>query len=225
MLMFRREDRERVARGEITVTFRLWKSAHVKAGNIYQSGFGAIAVDDVRVIPAALISEEDVAPSGCDSVQAIRDLAGEHTNSPVQPDTLLHRVQFRFLGDVPSQARREAALDLAQIATRLERMDRLSSRGPWTLRTLQLIETGPRVPARLLAAELGWQTLDFKANVRRLKRLGLTISHEVGYEVSEHGQRYLASLRPPQANGRRRASRRATPGGAARSPRTRGRSR
>ena len=74
-------------------------------------------------------------------------------------------------------------------------MDRLSSRGAWTTQILSLIEDGPRVPARVLAAELGWQTLDFKANVRKLKALGLTISHEVGYELSELGERYVASIR------------------------------
>ena len=99
MLMFRREDRERVARGEITLTFRLWKSAHVRAGKTYESGFGPVEVEDVQVMPAALISDDDVAPSGCADVPSILKLAGEHTNARVGPDTLLYRVQFRFLGD------------------------------------------------------------------------------------------------------------------------------
>ena len=64
MLMFRAEDRERVARGEITVSFRLWKSAHVKAGKRYETGFGTVEVDDVQVLPAAMIDESDVAPVG-----------------------------------------------------------------------------------------------------------------------------------------------------------------
>jgi hypothetical protein len=217
MLMFRREDRERVARGEITVTFRLWKSAHVKAGKTYESGFGRIEVEDVRVIPAAMISRDDVDPSGCADVAAIRALAGEHTNARVRPDTLLHRVQFRFLGDGAMPDAPPMALDTERVAARLERMDRLSSRGPWTLAALRIIEHKPRVPARLLAEELGCETLDFKRNVRKLKALGLTISHEAGYELSDGGREYLAP--------RRRVSRRASAGGVRRSPRTRGRSR
>jgi hypothetical protein len=78
---------------------------------------------------------------------------------------------------------------------RLAKMDRLSSRGAWTMQILRLIGDGPHVPARVLAAELGWQTLDFKANVRKLKALSLTISHEVGYELSDSGRRYLAAIR------------------------------
>jgi hypothetical protein len=98
MLMFRAEDRERVARGEITVSFRLWKSAHVKAGKRYETGFGTVEVDDVQVLPAAMISQEDVGPSGCPDIAAICALAGDHTGTVVGPETLVYRVQVRFLG-------------------------------------------------------------------------------------------------------------------------------
>ena len=99
MMTFRKEDRERVANGEITVSFRLWKFAKVKAGKSYATGFGVIDVDDVQVIPAALVSDADVRRSGCDSVEAVWALAGDHTKTPVGPDTLLHRVAFRFRRD------------------------------------------------------------------------------------------------------------------------------
>jgi hypothetical protein len=160
-----------VARGGITVTFRLWKSAHVKAGNTYQSGFGVIEVEDVRVIPAALISEDDVGPSGCSDVAAVRELAGEHTHTRVGPDTLLHRVQFRFLGDVALTADPPAPADMPHLAERLQRMDSRSSRGSWTLATLQLIDGGLRARAAL-AAEIGWGDARLQVNVRKLKALG-----------------------------------------------------
>jgi len=228
VLMFRQQDRERVARGEITVTFRLWKSAHVKAGKRYPTGFGTVEVEDVQVIPAALVSRDDVPASGCESVAAILALVGEHTQAQVTPETLLHRVQFRFLGDVAPDSARAPVLEPAQLAEKLARMDRLSSRGPWTRDVLRLIEAGPRVPARVLAAEMRWETLDFKAHVRRLKALGLTISHEVGYELSPLGRSYLASTTKRDAPARREAlkvSPRATPAAARRSARTRPRSR
>jgi hypothetical protein len=193
MVSFRREDRGRVANGEITVTFRLWRSAHVKAGKLYPTGFGTIEVEDLRVIPAALVTAEDVPPSGCDSIEAIWALAGEHTSTAVGPDTMLHRVQFRFLGEVPATATPSPSEDLSRIRARLERWDSLSPRGPWTALVLRSIEAAPLVPARLLAADLDWERLDFKAHVRKLKGLGLTISHEVGYELSDLGRRYLAS--------------------------------
>jgi hypothetical protein len=101
VVSFRKQDRERVASGEITVSFRLWTSAKVRAGKTYQTGFGAIEVEDVSVMPAALVTDDDVERSGCGTREAVWALAGEHTKSYVGPDTLLHRVQFRFLQDEP----------------------------------------------------------------------------------------------------------------------------
>jgi hypothetical protein len=59
---------------------------------------------------------------------------------------------------------------------------------------LRLIEESPAVVARLLAPATGTALPDFKLNVRKLKALGLTISLERGYELSELGQSYLDSL-------------------------------
>ena len=68
-LQFRREDRDRVAKGEITVTYRLWRYARVKAGKTYPTGFGEVFVEDVQLLPAALIDETDAAAAGFRSVE------------------------------------------------------------------------------------------------------------------------------------------------------------
>lgn len=195
MVAFRKEDREQVASGAITVSFRLWQRAQAKAGNRYATGFGTIEVDDVRVVPAALVTDEDVPRTGCSSVEEVWALAGEHTRATVTAETLLYRLEFRFLGDVPASVAKEAkTLPIAELVERLERMDSRSD-SPWTFRTLELIEAAPRVPARLLAPELGRERLDFKANVRKLKALGLTVSHETGYELSVLGREVLETWR------------------------------
>src|SRR4029079_19539774 len=102
MVAFRLEDRDRVVRGEITVTFRLWRTSKVKAGKTYRTHVGLLEIEDVEVMPAALIRKRDVPLTGCPSIQAIRELAGEHTQTHVGPETLLHRVQFRCVGDLAS---------------------------------------------------------------------------------------------------------------------------
>lgn len=43
------------------------------------------------------------------------------------------------------------------------------------------------------AAELGRERLPSKADVRKLKMLGLTESLEIGYRLSARGRAYLAS--------------------------------
>lgn len=48
--LFTAADCARVAAGELTVTWRLWKRAHVKVGRAYPAGTGAVVIDDVRLV-------------------------------------------------------------------------------------------------------------------------------------------------------------------------------
>jgi hypothetical protein len=144
-------------------------------------------------MPAALISEDDVPLSGLQGIREIMALAGEHTRTTVTPDTLLYRVQFQY--NRSGSRAPKPTMVLADIRERMARMDKLSRHGAWTVQTLRLIEAGPGVPARLLAADLGLDTPAFKANVRKLKALGLTHSLEVGYELSDLGHAYLEDSR------------------------------
>ena len=49
-----------------------------------------------------------------------------------------------------------------------------------------------------LAASFGRETAPFKRDVRKLKELGLTISLEVGYELSPRGRAYLEKTKRPR---------------------------
>jgi len=92
---------------------------------------------------------------------------------------------------------RLGAEDVAEIARRLARLDAASPTGPWTAATLALIARRPAVRAAELAAELGRERAPFKLDVRKLKRLGLTISLERGYRLSPRGEAYLRdTVRP-----------------------------
>ena len=57
---------------------------------------------------------------------------------------------------------------------------------------LRLIGDRPGVRAGDLAAELGRERLAFKADVRKLKALGLTESLEIGYRLSPRGRAWLS---------------------------------
>ena len=84
--------------------------------------------------------------------------------------------------------------ELAAVKTRLERMDSRSRIGPWTKKTLQLIGKHPEKRAPDLAQQMNMETKPFKANVRKLKELGLTESLKVGYRLSPRGQAVLKRL-------------------------------
>ena len=79
--------------------------------------------------------------------------------------------------------------EVAELERRLARLD--ASRGPWTAQVLRMIGDRPGVRAGDLAHELGRERLAFKADVRKLKALGLTESLEIGYRLSPRGRAYL----------------------------------
>jgi hypothetical protein len=81
------------------------------------------------------------------------------------------------------------------VLRRLRRLDAASRHGPWTRAVLELISDHPGRRAPDLAASRGRETRPFKADVRKLKELGLTESLAVGYQLSPRGQAVLAHLR------------------------------
>lgn len=58
-----------------------------------------------------------------------------------------------------------------------------------------LLTDNPHVRAQDLAESLGLEKTVFKNDVRKLKALGLTISHSPGYELSPRGRAYLDHLK------------------------------
>jgi hypothetical protein len=108
-------------------------------------------------------------------------------------------VRVRFAGTDPRIALRNtddlSDADVAELTTRLDRLDRASTHGPWTRQMLRMIAEQPHVRAPDLAASVGRQTAPFKNDVRKLKALGLTISHSPGYELSPRGWALLDRLR------------------------------
>jgi hypothetical protein len=177
--------------GSITVAFRRWRRPQVVAGHQYRTGLGMVLAETVDVVEPADITLAQARDAGFPSVDSlVSDLRGD----PALP---LYRIRFRPL-DVPDPRDELAATptiteaDAAAIAARLARMDAASKRGPWTRDVLEQIARQPGVVSTVLAGELDWERADFKAHVRRLKELGLTISLEVGYRISPRGAAYLA---------------------------------
>ena len=73
----------------------------------------------------------------------------------------------------------------------VQRKSSASTHGPWTDAVLDVIGRRPAVRAGDLAADFGRELQPFKIDVRKLKNLGLTLSLEVGYELSPRGRAYL----------------------------------
>lgn len=181
--------------GRITRTYRLWQRPQVKAGRRYRlHQRGELEVDGLELVRVRSISNRDARQSGFpDKASLVAKLAerGEVTDR-----TEVYRVDFHYVAskakpDPVAQERSLSDRDVQHISDRLAKMDETGKHGLWTHETLALIERRPRVPASQLAERIGRETQSFKADVRRLKRLGLTVSHDVGYELSPRGRAYL----------------------------------
>jgi hypothetical protein len=198
-MLFRSAFHREILGGNITLTFRRWSSPRVKAGRRYR--FGADGVLEVRHVGAVevrdITAREAKRAGYAGRDQLLVDLA---KGDDLLPADRVYRIAFRYVGEPDPRAElaktsRLSDADAAALIECLARMDRASTHGPWTRATLELIQRSPRVPASRLAAQMKRETLPFKADVRKLKALGLTRSFEVGYEVSPRGRALLRRLR------------------------------
>jgi hypothetical protein len=196
MLLFKKPFWEGLQSGRITLTFRRWKSPHVKVGGRYRCHpIGVLEVDDVRLVKCRAITASDAERSGFASRKHLLDYLAEL--GPLAPDTEVYRVELHHGGDGDRVGiALDDALDEEAIATITKKLAKMDEVTPWTAETLAIIERRPLVRAADLATELGREKLELKADIRRLKRLGLTQSFEVGYELSPRGHAYLAAIRP-----------------------------
>jgi hypothetical protein len=186
-----------LADGSITLAFRRWRGARVRPGGCYRTPAGMLQVDAVEQVNPSRIDEREAHLAGYVSLAELLREMDRHGDGPAW------RISFHHAGPDPRVALRAShdldADEWARLRGRLARIDAASRRGPWTVRVLRLIDQHPGARAGDLAALEGRERLAFKADVRKLKELGLTESLEVGYRLSPRGRVLLERLRqePP----------------------------
>jgi len=186
-MLFPKPLHERIADGSVTVAFRRWRRPTVRSGGTLRGPYGVIAIDELSPITPEDITDEDAWRAGAtDRNEVLRRLAKREGE--------LYRIAFHHVGDDPRLQLREqlpADDDLAALLAALDDMDARRRSGPWTRTVLRIIDDQPEVLAGDLAEQLGRERLSFKRDVRRLKELGLTVSHPVGYRLSPRGRAVL----------------------------------
>jgi ribosomal protein S18 acetylase RimI-like enzyme len=204
-LLFKQQTLDRIARGEVTVAFRIWRRPTVKTGGRLRTAVGELAID--LIVPTALetITREQAEAAGFrDRDEALAALS--------QGDGQLYRIEFRLSG-----ADRRAALanktdidndSVAEIHARLRDIDRRSRTAGWTKSFLGLVRSHPGKAAAELAGMAGVEKVLFKRRMRQLKELGLTQSLDVGYQLSPRGAAFRDLQELPRGSGdeRRRSN-------------------
>lgn len=190
-MLLRKPVLDRIVTGQIDLVFRRWKRPTVKTGGTLRTSAGLLEISDVRKVDIGSITGDDARRAGS-------NLADLLTFLDSKTDGDVYRVELgSVLPDPRVTLREDADLstgDLEELVVRLDRLDRASKRGPWTREFLLLLDANPRVRAQDLADRLALEKTVFKNDVRKLKALGLTISHSPGYELSPRGKAFLATL-------------------------------
>jgi hypothetical protein len=191
-MQFTKDFKEAIRAGSVCCSFRTWPSPQAKVGGQYNlHPTGAIEVTALRQIRFADAGHRQVRQSGFPDTEALRAYL------KVDDNDLVYLVEFRYLGEVTVKVPPGQKLNARQarsLANKLTRMDQRSGRGPWAHRTLTLIDQQPGTRAADLAGVLGWDTAPFNANVRKLKQLGLTLSLDTGYRLTDRGVALLGEL-------------------------------
>jgi hypothetical protein len=184
-MLFRQRFLEGVRKGTITVAFRRWRRPSVRTGGTLMTPVGQLNISSVSRVPVTAITPAAAKQAGYESLNALlNDLSRVKGGQiyrivfgPLRPDP---RTPLRESAVLTENARRD-------IFDRLQKMDRRSSDGPWTQRTLALIRSHPGVRADDLCRRIRQDKERFKLNVRKLKNLGLTESLGTGYRPSPRG--------------------------------------
>jgi hypothetical protein len=143
------------------------------------------AIEDVS---ADDISDDEAGQSGFESAPALLEYLGDGTERDI------FCVKFTYLGVVrktgPDQSVIGDAAEFELLAGKLDSKDK-GDRGAWTIDTLKLIRTCPATSSAILADRLNRDQAELKKDIRKLKHLGLTVSLDTGYCLSDKGVSYL----------------------------------
>jgi hypothetical protein len=183
---------ERIKAGNVSLAFRRWQRATVKSGSTLRTAVGVLRIQQVEKVALNVIAQSDAHDAGYPNLDTLLDeLQGQAGH--------VYRIELAYDGEDPRIALRRddhlTAEALSAVVGRLQRLDARSTSGAWTEPVLSAIDAFPMAPAAALAAHVGFEKGWLKVNIRKLKALGLTISHHPGYELSPRGIAVLDNLK------------------------------
>ena len=191
-MLFTRDVLEKIKKGEMKLAFRRWIRPRVKTGSLIHTAVGQIEISQVSQVKLTDIKKEDIKLAGYSSMDELQKSFYHQGKGDI------YRIELNFSGPDPRiELRNKANLsdqELQDICLKLDRYDKFSKVGPWTWKVLNLIDEHPHQKAADLAQASGFEKEWLKVNIRKLKNLGLTISHNPGYEVSRRGKKVLQHL-------------------------------
>ena len=188
-MIFKLSTLQGIKSGTITLAFRKWKKPAVQKGSRIKTEFAVVEISGITEIDPVEITDDDAVNAGFKDLEQLLKVINSVREGKV------YKIGVRYFSEDPRIALRQNTdvneKDLDNIKRKLERLDRYSKEGTWTLAVLRIIRDNPRRRAGDLADMMHKEKDPLKLNIRKLKNLGLTISHDVGYSLSPLGELVL----------------------------------
>lgn len=191
-MIIRQKQLEGIKKGTISLAFRRWTRPSVRKGTLLKTAIGQVEILNIEVIDVVSIREDDAHKAGFETRdELLASLADNNAGNVYRIGVRYHspdpRINLR--NQIPSDK-----TDFEIIRKKLQRLDKANAGGPWTSGVLHAIQSNPRTVSTELAKQLGYERMWLKTQICKLKNLGLTISHDVGYEISPLGKAVLKYL-------------------------------
>lgn len=189
-MLFKNKILEQIYSGEVTLAFRRWKRPSVKKGSLIHTQVGLIKINEVSKITIKEISERDALLAGYKDLKSLTD------DLKSRAEGAFYRVELTYFGKDPRiKLRQSVKISKDEKEDLLMKIRSLEARsGKWVKAYLECLHKNPGVRAKELSKIFDVETLKFKAKVRKLKNLGLTISLGTGYKLSPRGTKVLRWL-------------------------------
>jgi hypothetical protein len=191
-MIFKVRDLENIKSGKISLAFRKWKKAAVRKGSRLRTAIGVVEISSVSAITSEEITSIDAVNAGFDSLENLIKALNRIDEGTI------YKIELHYYSDDPRiKLRQHSEIgdgDVEVLKKKLKRLDSYSKNGKWTLSVLKAINDNPRLRAADLAIMMNKEKAALKIDIRKLKNLGLTISHETGYTISPLGKFVLEKV-------------------------------
>src|SRR5690606_5315177 len=187
-MLFKEVHLKGIQSGKVSLAFRRWEKPTVKKGSLLKTAIGLVEIVDITTTSLKAITEAHVLKAGFDNREALLKSLRQNDKAKI------YKITIRYHSEDPRIALREQTLTpekYTELKEKLARLDKFSKQGHWTRDTLLAIKDNPHVHAVSIAKITGFEKDWLKVNIRKLKNAGLTISHQVGYELSPLGNAFV----------------------------------
>ncbi len=196
MLLFLKEEHDRIRFGQITVTFRDWDKIRVEAGKEYKSfELGFVRVEEVAFIDPKKITEEDLAAAGFDDMDEFKTVFRKRNPGFNFGSGKIIRIRFTYLGAEQRSAARVTPNDreLIRILERLVEIDVLSDLPIKSDAFLEFLEGEIPKNTVAIAQHFDIPREAVRTRMAQLKNEGLVDARREGYTITVRGRAYLDS--------------------------------